>query len=81
MARKKSAAPERLRAMVLIVLFGASLLMFLSLGQYFAERGGFLYDDTGNHFRIGFGRQNLPEAVARLEDYLKNSLMEKPILE
>ena len=32
---------------------------------------GSVYDDTGNHFRIGFGRQNLPEAAARLEDYLK----------
>jgi aspartate/methionine/tyrosine aminotransferase len=29
-----------------------------------------VYDDTGNHFRIGFGRRNLPEAVARLEVYL-----------
>ncbi len=31
---------------------------------------GALYDDSGNHFRIGFGRQNLPEALARLEDFL-----------
>jgi len=34
---------------------------------------GTVYDDTGNHFRIGFGRQNLPEAVARLDDYLQQS--------
>ena len=27
---------------------------------------GTLYADNGNHFRIGFGRKNLPEAVARL---------------
>jgi len=31
---------------------------------------GTVYEDTGNHFRIGFGRANLPEAVARLEEYL-----------
>ena len=31
---------------------------------------GTMYDDTGNHFRIGFGRKNLPAAVARLEQFL-----------
>jgi aspartate/methionine/tyrosine aminotransferase len=31
---------------------------------------GTSYDDQGNHFRIGFGRKNMPEAVARLEDFL-----------
>jgi aspartate/methionine/tyrosine aminotransferase len=31
---------------------------------------GTLYDDGGNHFRIGFGRQNLPEALAQLERFL-----------
>jgi aspartate/methionine/tyrosine aminotransferase len=31
---------------------------------------GTVYDDDGNHFRIGFGRKNMPEAVARLEDFL-----------
>ena len=31
---------------------------------------GSLYEDDGNHFRIGFGRKNMPEAVARLEDFL-----------
>jgi len=31
---------------------------------------GTLYDDPGNHFRIGFGRQNFPDALARLEQYL-----------
>lgn len=28
------------------------------------------FDDLENHFRIGFGRQNLPEAVAALEKFL-----------
>lgn len=28
------------------------------------------FDDFDNHFRIGFGRQNLPEAVAALEKFL-----------
>jgi aspartate/methionine/tyrosine aminotransferase len=34
---------------------------------------GTMYDDSSNHFRIGLGRKNLPQAVARLEEYLKNS--------
>ena len=32
---------------------------------------GTVYDDPGNHFRIGFGRKNLPEAMERLENYLQ----------
>ena len=32
---------------------------------------GTLYDHPGNHFRIGFARQNMPEALARLDEYLK----------
>lgn len=31
---------------------------------------GSLFDDQGNHFRIGFGRANLPQAVERLETFL-----------
>ena len=31
---------------------------------------GMMYDDAGNHFRIGLGRKNLPQAVGRLEEYL-----------
>ncbi|GAB4545499.1 MAG: pyridoxal phosphate-dependent aminotransferase [Anaerolineales bacterium] len=31
---------------------------------------GSMYDDDGNHFRIGLGRKNLPQAVERLEEYL-----------
>jgi len=31
---------------------------------------GTMYDDTGNHFRLGLGRKNLPQAVERLEEYL-----------
>jgi aspartate/methionine/tyrosine aminotransferase len=33
---------------------------------------GTLFEDEGNHFRIGFGRKNLPEAVEALENYLMN---------
>jgi len=29
-----------------------------------------MYDDSQNHFRIGLGRKNLPQAVERLEEYL-----------
>jgi aspartate/methionine/tyrosine aminotransferase len=31
---------------------------------------GSIYDDSGNHFRLGLGRKNLPQAVERLEEYL-----------
>jgi len=31
---------------------------------------GTMYEDAGNHFRIGLGRNNLPQAVERLEEYL-----------
>jgi aspartate/methionine/tyrosine aminotransferase len=31
---------------------------------------GSMYDDTQNHFRLGLGRKNLPQAVERLEEYL-----------
>jgi aspartate/methionine/tyrosine aminotransferase len=31
---------------------------------------GTVYDHDGNHFRIGFGRKNMPEAVDRLERFL-----------
>jgi len=29
------------------------------------------YDDK--HFRVGFGRENMPEALAEFEKYLKNN--------
>ena len=32
---------------------------------------GTMYDDRLNHFRLGLGRRNLPEAVIRLEEFLK----------
>jgi aspartate/methionine/tyrosine aminotransferase len=31
---------------------------------------GSVFDDTENHFRIGFGRENMPAALARLEGYI-----------
>jgi aspartate/methionine/tyrosine aminotransferase len=31
---------------------------------------GTLYNDTGDHFRVGLGRKNLPQAIERLEKYL-----------
>jgi aspartate/methionine/tyrosine aminotransferase len=30
---------------------------------------GTVFADTGNHFRIGFGRTNMPQALARLDEY------------
>ena len=34
---------------------------------------GTIYDDTGNHFRVGLGRKNLPQAVEKVEEYLSNN--------
>jgi aspartate/methionine/tyrosine aminotransferase len=34
---------------------------------------GTMYDETNNHFRLGLGRRNLPQAVERLEEYLLRS--------
>ena len=31
---------------------------------------GSVFDDPGNHFRLGFGRVNLPEALAQFEEFL-----------
>jgi len=31
---------------------------------------GSMYDDAQNHFRLGLGRKNLPQAVQKLEMYL-----------
>jgi aspartate/methionine/tyrosine aminotransferase len=33
---------------------------------------GTIYDDPRDHFRVGFGRKNLPQAVSRLEDFLSH---------
>ena len=35
---------------------------------------GSLYDHPGNHFRLGFGRRNLPEALNRLERFARETL-------
>jgi aspartate/methionine/tyrosine aminotransferase len=35
---------------------------------------GTMYDDSRNHFRLGLGRKNLPQAVERLEEYLKKKI-------
>lgn len=32
---------------------------------------GTMYDDSRNHFRLGLGRKNLPQAVEKLDGYLK----------
>jgi aspartate/methionine/tyrosine aminotransferase len=31
---------------------------------------GTLFEDAGNHFRVGFGRKDMPQAVAALDGYL-----------
>ena len=31
---------------------------------------GTMYDESRNHFRLGLGRKNLPQAIERLEEYL-----------
>ena len=35
---------------------------------------GSMYDDYANHFRLGLGRKNLPEAIAKLEEFLVKGL-------
>jgi aspartate/methionine/tyrosine aminotransferase len=32
---------------------------------------GTMYDHPGNHFRLGFARKNMPQALARLEEFLE----------
>ena len=34
---------------------------------------GSMYDDSRNHFRIGLGRKNLPQAVERLDEFLNKN--------
>ncbi|MCL4269196.1 MAG: hypothetical protein KJZ72_06610, partial [Anaerolineales bacterium] len=34
---------------------------------------GSVYDDSHNHFRLGLGRRNLPQAVGRLDGYLSQN--------
>ncbi len=34
---------------------------------------GSMYDEHANHFRLGLGRKNLPEAVVRLEEFLEKA--------
>jgi aspartate/methionine/tyrosine aminotransferase len=34
---------------------------------------GTMYDHPGNHFRVGFARKNMPQALARLDEFLTNS--------
>jgi aspartate/methionine/tyrosine aminotransferase len=35
---------------------------------------GTVFGDTGNHFRIGYGRTNMPVALERLERYAERTL-------
>ncbi|WP_226987344.1 hypothetical protein [Parachlamydia acanthamoebae] len=35
---------------------------------------GSVYEYPGNHFRLGFGRKNMPEALNRLEEYIQSNL-------
>jgi len=35
---------------------------------------GSMYDEHANHFRLGLGRKNLPEAVIRLEEFAETFL-------
>ncbi len=34
---------------------------------------GTLFDDSDNHFRLGYGRKNMPQAVEQLELFLKDA--------
>jgi aspartate/methionine/tyrosine aminotransferase len=39
---------------------------------------GTLYADQGNHFRIGFGRKDLPQGLRRLEEFLQEGFSPTP---
>ena len=63
--RAGSVAFPRLRADVPVAAFCEQLV---------AQEGvlllpGHVYDVPGNHFRLGLGRTNLPDALARLERF------------
>jgi len=32
---------------------------------------GSVYDDNANHFRLGLGRRNLPQAISRFKAFLE----------
>ena len=38
---------------------------------------GTVYEHPGNHFRIGFGRQNMPEALEKLEEFISSDKLRK----
>jgi aspartate/methionine/tyrosine aminotransferase len=38
---------------------------------------GSVYETTGNYFRIGFGRKDTPEALTRLERYVKTKFQDR----
>ena len=40
---------------------------------------GSVYDDMDNHFRLGLGRKNLPQAVERLDAYLSKNIITQVI--
>lgn len=42
---------------------------------------GSMYDDSQNHFRLGLGRKNLPQAVDKLEGYLSKINKNNPVVE
>jgi aspartate/methionine/tyrosine aminotransferase len=35
---------------------------------------GTMYDHPGNHFRLGFARRNMPEALEKLEAFLETQI-------
>jgi aspartate/methionine/tyrosine aminotransferase len=37
---------------------------------------GSVYDDNANHFRLGLGRKNLPQAISRLSGFLDTGYFE-----
>ena len=34
---------------------------------------GSMYDDRANHFRLGLGRKNLPDAIIKFEEFLEKA--------
>ena len=42
---------------------------------------GSMYDDSRNHFRVGLGRKNLPQAVEKLEEFLSTGYQKSKIVD
>jgi hypothetical protein len=67
----KLTRPLHLLLAALTYFFGASLGDYLVRRTAALLRPGTMHDDSKNHFCMGLGRKNLPQAVERFEAFIK----------